>query len=331
MTKKKYRKKRTMKGKIYSVLLTTLFVGVAFLLGMWAERSNVSANWIESSASEIYKYIQSLELPFNKKDIDENIAEMHFFDMGQGASTLLQAKDGTTILIDTGRYDADKTKIINYLNDEIGIGGKIDLLIFTHNDADHIGNGDAVLDYFQVKEVWMNGMDHTTQTYSEVLDAMLETDVDYKEPKAGEKLDIGDVSIEVYNPSLEVKNATQNDASLVTRLSVGETALIQSGDISSQVEGRLIEEYNNKLQSDIMILGHHGSNTSTSEEWLETVAPEVAVYQAGVENHYGHPHIETIKKVTDRSVALYGTDRHGTIQINIRQNNQLEILTEEEN
>lgn len=332
MGKKKYSKKRTLKGKKISVLLTTLLVGVAFLLGTWVERDYLSFSLIENYIKEVQLYIESIEIPSNdkSKDIKGNLSEIHFFDVGQGGSTLLQAYDGTNILIDTGRYDSDETEIINYLNDEIGVGGSIDLLIFTHNDADHIGNGDAVLEYFQVDEVWMNGVDHTSQTYSQVLDSIIDADVVYKEPLAGEAFDLGAFSIEVLNPIEDMENKSQNDASIATRISIGDSSIIQTGDVSGQIEERILKDYIGSLQSDIMVLGHHGSRTSTSKEWLQDVNPKVTVYQAGMGNVYEHPYKEVLNKVVDQSIEVYGTDKNGSIQINIKQDNQLEVFLEEE-
>ena|GEM_PF-2382545 len=329
--RRKSKKKRTAKSRTVSILLTTLLVSVAFLLGSWAERTEVSFEWIEKYMDQVKMRIRSFHLLFIDERPAGEVAQLHFFDVGQGGSVLLEAYDGTTILIDTGRYDRSGSEIITYLNEEIGVGGEIDLLIFTHNDADHIGNGDMILEYFQVEEVWMNGMDHTSQTYSDVLDAMLEAEVTYSEPKAGEVTDVGPFKIQVLHPAKEKSERTQNDESIVTRIQVDETAIIHSGDVSARVEERIIAEHSGKLKSDIMILGHHGSRTSTSEAWLETVGPSVAVYQSGMDNQYGHPHEETLNKLTERSIAVYGTDIHGTIHFTLKENDQLEINTEEEN
>lgn len=329
--RRKNKPRKTSKGRARSVIQTTLLVSVAFLLGLWVERSQVSFQWIDNYAKEVTELIRSFNFRFADDEENEELAVMHFFDVGQGSSVLLSAHDGTTILIDTGRYDDSEYEIIEYLNDEIGVGGEIDLLIFTHNDADHIGNGDLVLEYFQVEEVWMNGMDHTSQTYSDVLDAMLEADVSYQEPKAGYSAEVGDFSIQVLHPSEGEREKTQNDESIVTRISIGNTTLMHSGDVNAQVEGNIVDENFEKLESDIIVLGHHGSRTSTSDRWIEAVAPSVAVYQAGIDNRYGHPHLETLEKMFGRSTDLFGTDTHGTIQINVREGNQLEIITEEEN
>ncbi|MER2063198.1 MAG: ComEC/Rec2 family competence protein [Alkalibacterium sp.] len=327
--RRKHKPRKASKSTLRPILLTTLLVSVAFLLGIWAERSGLSVQGLETYVKEVAEHIRSYRLSFVNDAGDEDIAQLHFFDVSQGASVLLEAYDGSTILIDTGRFDRSESEIITYLNEEVGVGGKIDLLIFTHNDADHIGNGDMVLEYFQVEEVWMNGMDHTSQTYSDLLDAMLSADVAYSEPKAGEIAEVGSFTIEVLHPLEDKQERTQNDESIVTRITIGETSFIHSGDVNTNVEERIIKGRTETLKSDIMALGHHGSRTSTSDAWLDAVSPSIAVYQAGVDNQYGHPHHETTEKFARRSAALFGTDTHGTIQVNVKQGNRLEIITEE--
>ncbi|MDZ7834246.1 MAG: MBL fold metallo-hydrolase [Alkalibacterium sp.] len=328
--RRNYKRNNKKHHKTRSIVMTTLLVGVAFLLGLWTERADYSYQWIETSISEMTSRIRTFgSYVFNEPE-RESLAEFHFFDVGQGSSTLLKASDGTTILMDTGRYDDSEAQIINYLNGEIGVGGEIDLLIFTHNDADHIGNGDLVLEYFQVKEVWMNGMDHTSQEYGELLDAMLKADITYAEPKTGYASDIGPFSIEVLHPLENEKQNSQNDESIVTRIAVGETSLVHSGDVDAGVEKRILKESPKSLQSDIMILGHHGSGSSTSEEWLNAVDPGIAVYQAGSGNRYGHPHKEIIKKIADHRAELFGTDRDGTIRIHVKEDRQHDVFTEED-
>lgn len=326
---RKYKRKKTTNNKPRSILLTTLLVSVAFLLGLWVERSSVSFQWVETYARELSSHIRSLSWDFTGNKESEKLADYHFFDVGQGSAVLLEAYDGTTILIDTGRYNDSELRIIDYLNDEIGIGGEIDLLIFTHNDADHIGNGDLVLEYFQVNEVWMNGMDHTSQVYSDVLDALLDSDAVYNEPKNGHTSDIGAFSVEVLHPLKNEKQSNQNNESIVTRITLGETVLIHSGDVNEAVENRILRDATVELESDIMVLGHHGSNTSTSKEWLNAIDPSVAIYQAGEENHYGHPHRDIIQMFADHPADLLGTDEYGTIHISVNENDHFEIVTEE--
>lgn len=330
MSRKYKRKKTANSNKLRSIILTTLLVSVAFLLGLWTEQNDVSFYWFKSHAQNISSQIRSISSPFKKENSSDNLAKYHFFDVGQGSSVLLEGYDGTTILIDTGRYDDSENNIINYLNEEIGVGGEIDLLIFTHNDADHIGNGDLVVEYFQVQEVWMNGMDHPSQTYGRLLDALINNEITYAEPKKGHTVEVGAFKVEVLHPLKNEQQSNQNDESIATRITIGDTSLMHSGDVDHSVEDRIVKDRLTTLQSDIIVLGHHGSSTSTGERWFQAVDPAIAVYQAGEDNHYGHPHKEIIHLFKNHPAELMGTDDFGTIQINVRENKQFEIISEEE-
>lgn len=257
----------------------------------------------------------------------EGTGQVHIFDVGQGAATLLIGSDGTSILIDTGRHDDGEKRIISYLDEHIGLGEPIDLLIFTHNDSDHIGHGDLVLEYFDVQEVWMNGMDHTTQVYDKLLDAVLASNADYAEPKAGERVQLGVFDIQVLHPPQDSPQKDQNDESIATRFTFDGTSLITTGDNSIAQEQEIIER-GGQLQSDLMIVGHHGSNTSTGEPWLEAVQPQIAFYQAGIDNRYGHPSPETVERMEQAGIPFYGTAELGTISIYIDEQGEVNVETE---
>ena len=257
----------------------------------------------------------------------EGTDEIHIFDVGQGAATLLLGSDGTSILIDTGRHDDGEKRIISYLDEHIGLGESIDLLIFTHNHSDHIGHGDLVLEYFDVQEVWMNGMDNTTKVYDKLLDAIMASDANYVEPKAGENVQLGVFDVQVLHPPEGSPQKDHNDESVATRIVFGGTSLITTGDNSSARENDIINRSGN-LQSDLMIVGHHGSNTSTGAKWVEAVNPRIAFYQAGIDNSYGHPSPETVERMEAADIPFYGTDEFGTISIYIDEQDEMSIETE---
>lgn len=281
---------------------------------------------IETWTTEWSSWFQEIDRPSASQSTDE--AQIHVFDVGQGMATLLQAED-TNILIDTGRFDDSDQRILTYLDREIGLGGTIDLLIFSHNDADHIGHGDLVIEYYDVEEVWMNGMDHTTATYERVLDALVASEAEYREPKAGEEVEVGPFWIEVLHPLEDEVMYNQNEESIVTRLTVNDVSLMTSGDVSYDVEDRIIEDFAS-LTSEIMLVGHHGSRYSTGSNWIEALSPEVAIYQAGEENTYGHPHDEVRQRLSDAGVPLYGTAEHGTVTITIDDEGDYTLETERE-
>ena len=140
----------------------------------------------------------------------------------------------------------------------------------------------------------MSGDTHRSKTFERVLDAILDSGVDYNEPRAGETYKIGSSVIEVLNP-----NTLTGDfhvGSLAVRIVYGEIGFMFTGDVETPVERQIIDRgYNLKAQ--IIQLGHHGSRTSNSRDFLDKVKPEVAIYSAGKDNSYGHPHDEIIQRL----------------------------------
>lgn len=328
MNRKRNKRRST---ETYSLPKIVVLIGLAFLLGIAVERSAFSLDAIHSQIDELYHRVhQWTHMTFSSGVENEQNGEVIFFDVGQGSSTLVKSADGTTILIDTGRHDDSSNQIVQYLNDEIGVGGKIDLLIFTHNHADHIGNGDLVLEYFQVDEVWMNGMDSASQIYSNVLDALLESSAEYVEPKRGDRKEVGSFIVEVLHPIADHPQSNQNDESIVTRIRSGAVSIMLTGDSSASVERSIIDSTIAQLQSDILLLGHHGSDTSTSEEWVEAVNPHIAIYQASITNSYGHPHQEVLERVDRYGIPVYGTSKDGTIRVLFDEKGEIEVVTEGE-
>lgn len=324
------RKKLTKKQKQRRTnLLAGVIIAIfAFGLGLFfGDYSFSLPNQITQWSNSISRWFNSLDRP--STGLAAGSAEIHVLDVGQGDSTLLQSSDGTNILIDTGRYDDSDQQIISYLDEHIGIGGTIDLMIFTHNHTDHIGNGDLIFEYYDVEEVWMNGLDATTTTYENVVDAALDSDVEYVEPKAGDEAEVGPFFIEVLHPQSDEQIDDQNDESIVTRLTVNGVSMMTSGDASYYVEDKIIQN-GGQLTSEILITGHHGSSDSTGRNWLNAVNPEIAIYQASAGNQYGHPHDELLQRVENQGVPLYGTAENGTISFYIDANGQYELDVEYE-
>lgn len=315
-------------------LLGLFVVLLIFLGGYVAGRRDITLSQIKDRLDEatinIERQISDFELPARDRDdmpAHENTSQIHILDVGQGSSTLFISQEGTSILVDTGRFDDSEKRIISYLDSLIGLGGKIDLLIFTHNDADHIGHGDLVLDYYDVQEVWMNGVDSTSKVYENVLDAILKSDAAYAEPKAGEVFNRGGFEIEVLHPGKDSPQKNANDESIVTRISFDGISFMTSGDTSIPRENEIIER-SGKIKSDMMMLGHHGAANSTGEKWVQAVKPTLAFYQAGVGNSYGHPTAEALERVKAANIPVYGTDELGTISIYIGEDGEVNVETE---
>lgn len=231
----------------------------------------------------------------------------YFFDVDQGDATLLAGPD-FTILVDAGRHD--RADVVPYLQ-AAGVE-KIDLLIGTHPHADHIGQIPQVMAAFAVSEVWMSGDSHNSRTYENALDAILDSDARYHEPRAGEVVQVGSARVEVLNPT--TLSGDFHAGCIAVRVVFGEVAFLLTGDVETPNEWQMIQS-GYPLQAQILKLGHHGSSTSSSPEFLGAVRPEIAIYSAGIDNSYGHPHAEVIQRVMDLGIRVYGTPQQGTIRL----------------
>lgn len=231
----------------------------------------------------------------------------HFIDVGQGDATLFEF-DGYTVLIDTGNWNGEET--VQYLEAQ-GVE-KLDIVVGTHPDADHIGQLDQVLEQFETGEVWMSGNASTSDVFIRALEAIEANEVDYYEPRAGETFDVGKMEIEVLHP--EEVTGQANEESISLKLAYGNVRFIMTGDAGVNEEQEMIGR-GADLDAEILHLGHHGSNTSTSNAFLKAVSPEVAIYSAGLDNSYGHPHAEVLAAVENAGAEVYGTDVNGTIRV----------------
>ncbi|RPF55862.1 MBL fold metallo-hydrolase [Aquisalibacillus elongatus] len=234
--------------------------------------------------------------------------EVHYINSGQADATLFDYShegEDYNVLIDSGDWNGQN--VVHYLNNQDV--QEIDLVIGTHNHADHIGQMDQVVNQFEVDEVWLTGNSASSQTFERVLTAIETSDTDYHEPRAGEEYEIGSLEVDVYHPAS--LTGDKNDDSISAKMTYGETSFFFSGDVEASGESKMVSR--GGLSADILQLGHHGSSTSNSSSFLSAIDPEVAIYSAGSDNSYGHPHNEVINRVKNAEIDLYGTDVHGTV------------------
>ena len=243
--------------------------------------------------------------------------EVHFINVGQSVSTLVVEPDGETMLVDTGHYNDDGEHVLEYLrNHDIE---RIDRLVTSHNDADHIGGNAAIIDYYEteadgVGAVYDPGIAASTQTYGEYLDAIEEHDVTLYETREGDSIAFGNVTVEVLGPPEPyLENEARNENSIVLKLAHGETSFMLSGDAEDDQEEYLVETYGGELRSTVLKAGHHGSSSSSSGAFLDAVDPEVAVVSSAHDSQYGHPHEEVLRRLADRSVSTHWTATHGDV------------------
>jgi competence protein ComEC len=237
--------------------------------------------------------------------------KVHFIDVGQGDATLLQFSDkgeDFTILIDAGNWTGEE--VVNYLTSQNV--SQIDIAVGTHPDADHIGQLDKVINTFNVGEVWLSGNTNPSQTFQRLLTAIDSKKVDYYEPRMGDQFEVGPLKIDVLYPKTITEH--DNEESISLKLTYGSVTFILTGDASTDDELKMLQS-GIDVKADILKLGHHGSSTSTHPTFLKEVEPKVAIYSAGLNNTYGHPHEEVVNLVQDSKIQLYGTDVHGTVMV----------------
>lgn len=237
---------------------------------------------------------------------------VHFIDVGQGAGTLVIGPDGKTLLFDGGTIHGDAgDTLVEYIN-QLGLS-KIDVLIASHPHADHINGLDDVVSTFDIESVYMPKVSHTTKTYEKLLKAINQKGLKIKTGKAGMEIPFGDVYVQIVAPNGTDYGDNLNEWSIAIRLEFRETSFIFTGD-AEEVSEREMVESGYTLHSDVYLVGHHGSRSSTTEIFLDAVDPDYAVIQTG-ENSYGHPDPRTLKKLNARNIQVYRTDEHGAVVI----------------
>ena len=231
--------------------------------------------------------------------------KVHFIDVGQ-ADSILIVTASDSMLIDAGNNN-DGDLIVNYLKSQ-GID-YLDYVIGTHPHEDHIGGLDDVIDSFEIGKIFMPKHKSTTKTFEDVLLSIQNKGLKVTSPKVGAKYNLGQAEWTILAPSQEYKET--NNSSIVIKLVFGNNSFIFTADAEEKSEIEMLKTGN--LNSDVLKVGHHGSITSTSYDFLKEVNPTYAVISVGEANRYGHPHKEVIERLTEQKVKILRTDELGTI------------------
>ena len=243
--------------------------------------------------------------------------KVHNINVGQSSSTLFIGPTGETMLVDTGDFNDDGEHVLKYLRrHDID---RIDHLVVSHNDADHIGGNAAVIKHYEteangVSAIYDPGIAANTNTYEEYLDAVEEHDITLYQTREGDSISFEGVDVDVLGPPEPyLENEARNENSIVLRLQYGDVSFLWTGDAEGGQEAYLVEEYGNELDSTIYKAGHHGSSSSSSGALLDAAQPEAAIISSAYDSRYGHPHEEVLQRLADRSIPTYWTATHGTI------------------
>ena len=250
---------------------------------------------------------------------------LHYIDAGQGDATLLEYHgddEDYNILYDTGDWLG--SEVVPYLEKEQI--EELDIVIISHPHADHIGQLKQVMENVTVDEVWMSGNSSSSTVFTEAMEAVTDSGAAYEEPKAGDIYDVGPLVLTILHP--DTLTGDLNADSLSVHFQFGETAFVFTGDAYIEGEQAMISR-DVPLQANVLQLGHHGSNTSSSEAFINAVQPDFGIYSAGVDNSYGHPHKETVSLFENKGIPLYGTDEYGNIIVT-SDGESVEVTTEKD-
>jgi len=251
-----------------------------------------------------------------------NFLEVDFFDVGQGDATFIQTPEGHQILIDGGPDSA----ILEKLGGSLPLGDRtLDLIILTHPENDHLLGLIEVLKNYEIGNILWTGIVRDTENYKEwerlIKKEQKEEKANIFIAKAGQKIYLSernpDQYVEVLYPfeSLEGKSfKDSNNTSIVNKLIFRENSFLFPGDIYKSAEKEILEK-GIDVDSDVLKISHHGSKTSSAEEFIAKVSPEVAVISAGKDNKYGHPSPETLEALEKYGINILRTDINGDIKI----------------
>lgn len=239
---------------------------------------------------------------------DYGTFNVHFIDVGQADAILIENGEDV-MLIDSGNY-ADAGIMVNYLN---GLGIEdIDYFVTTHPHEDHIGCAATIVYNFDVEVLVKTDATATTACYKKMMQAVEETDAEIWVPAPGDEFELGDATFLIVGPISYDKDEMNNN-SIVIRMEHGNNSFLFTGDAEREEESAILDA-GFFLEVDVLKVGHHGSNSSTTYPFLREIMPRYAVIMVGEDNSYGHPTEGLLSRLRDAGVQeVYRTDMNGTI------------------
>lgn len=248
---------------------------------------------------------------------------VHIMDLGKADSIYIQCKD-KNILIDAGDKEIHN-RVLEYLNKRSI--PNFDLVVVTHPHRDHIGGMEDVINKFSISKFIMpqlkDGVMSTTTTYKNMLLAIEKKNISPQLPKPGESFNIGDMKVEILAPNKVYDDV--NNYSVVTKITYGNDSFLFTGDAETLSEHDMISQ-GFDLQADVLKVGHHGSKTSTSQEFLDAVKPDYAVISVGPDKN-NLPKPQIINRLAKNNIKTYRTDFSGTVVFRTNGNG-INVFTE---
>ncbi len=293
---------------IWSCLLLVLIL--AFFL---AERGGVAKiiqttyDTSQTDSSAWKASVSSQKKSASQKNVRNGSFQMDMLDVGQGLCLLIRA-DGKTAVYDGGGRDRS-SYVVRYLkNHEID---ELDYMFVSHYDEDHIAGLVGILNTTKVDRVICPDYSTDTKIYQSFLRQRKENGAKVTHPSEGDEFQLGNAVIEVVGTGTEDED-NDNNNSIAIRISYGDFSAMITGDAEKEEETAIVQS-NTDIESDLYVVGHHGSSSSTSTAFLRAVAPQYAWISAGTDNSYGHPTRTTLKLLKQEDVDIFRTDDQGEV------------------
>ncbi|MCC6639208.1 MBL fold metallo-hydrolase [Candidatus Falkowbacteria bacterium] len=240
--------------------------------------------------------------------------QVFVFDVGQGLSQFIKTKEGVDILIDTG----PNNDVVTHLRRVMGMWDKsIDILVLTHAHFDHIGGTLEVLKEFEVGRVIVTQAKNDSLVMQYILDelALRAIPIEYADQYKKYEID-NDTSYELLFPTLQAPTVVENpnNWSVISKFVDEDFSMLFPGDAEIEEEGFLVQQVQD-LDVDVVVAPHHGSKTSSTEEFLKATTPDLIIISSGKNNEYGHPHKQALERMKAIGAVIKRTDEEGTVII----------------
>lgn len=301
---------RKTRNKLFGLLLVVIILVSIILSFVYNKDNEADTSWAESLANA--------DFLATEPEISSDGLNVDFIDVGQGDCTLVTC-GGKSMLIDIG--EADYYQIVkNYLKSKKI--SHLDFVIASHPHSDHIGGMYKLVEDFDVKAFIMPELSSDnipeTETYDKLIDALAKNKIPIRYAKAGKTYFLSDAEIEILGP---LKGSEEiNDLSVVCMLKYGKSKFLFTGDTEESEETDIIKS-GADLDCDVLKVSHHGSDKSSSDEFIKLASPDVAVISVGAGNEYDHPHAEVLRRLLKNNILIYRTDKDGTLEFSVPSEN----------
>ncbi|WAG61257.1 ComEC/Rec2 family competence protein [Clostridium estertheticum] len=283
----------------------TWLIAIAMVISMATGCSSNEAK-VKADAKGATAAVNTTKTETSKVAVSGEL-KVHYINVGQADSILIQ-QGSSSMLIDAGN-NADSETVKKYITDQ-GITN-LDFLVGTHPHEDHIGGLDYVINSFKIGKIYMPKATSTTKTFTDVVNAIKSKGLKVSAPTPGESFKLGEATCTILAPNGSGYKDTNND-SIVIKVSFGGNSFLFTGDAEDVSENEMLSK-GYDLKADVLKVGHHGSNSSTTQKFLDAVNPKYAVISVGKGNDYGHPVQSTMDKFKNKNIAVYRTDENGTV------------------